>query len=91
MPKQCVVTGCIIYESKISLKEQGISLHHFPISRTDHINAWLAKIKTTGRVKEGFLPTRHSLICSENFDESDFCFQNFTGKYTKDNINSGGI
>lgn len=51
------------------------SFHSFPLNNKVLLKEWLSQIK-----RENFLPTKHSKLCSEHFEEDCFIYQNFTGR-----------
>lgn len=75
MGKFCAAYGCSNLSTKSTTKEKGISFFKFPLKNKKILNEWMKRIR-----RENFTPNAHSTLCSENFLESDFNYQNFTNK-----------
>ena len=71
MPERCVVTGC----SNTRNLDEGISLHTIPFYGDERPEAkkrrknWVSFVK---QKRAKWEPTRHSVICSKHFKDTDF-------------------
>ena len=72
MVKSCVAYGCTTRWKSGS----GITFHTFPLKDQHQVQKWVTAVR-----REGWLPTKHSFICSDHFLQSDFV-QN-TGIYKR--------
>ena len=63
MVKSCVAYGCTNRWKSGS----GITFHTFPLKDQHQVQKWVTAVR-----REGWLPTKHSCICSDHFLQSDF-------------------
>ncbi|XP_042310095.1 peroxynitrite isomerase THAP4-like [Sceloporus undulatus] len=63
MVKSCCAINC---NNKFSLGNN-ISFHRFPLGKKDVLKKWVWNIR-----RKNFTPTRHHVICSEHFCETDY-------------------
>ncbi|KAH0630573.1 hypothetical protein JD844_013763 [Phrynosoma platyrhinos] len=63
MVKSCCAINC---NNKFSLGNN-ISFHRFPLGKKDVLKKWVWNIR-----RKNFTPTRHHVICSEHFRETDY-------------------
>lgn len=71
MPERCVVTGC----SNTRNLDEGISLHTIPFYGDERPEAKKRRKKWVSFVQQKrakWEPTRHSVICSKHFKDTDF-------------------
>lgn len=73
MGRHCSAFGCSNNNLKQSCREQKISFHGFPLNDRDRLKKWLIKLR-----RKDFVPSPHSVVCSEHFREEDFIYQKFT-------------
>ena len=67
MPRHCAAYGCTNRSDKDQCKENNISFHVFPLSDPCRLKQWLVQVK-----RDGFQPSKHSVLCSEHFNDEDF-------------------
>jgi THAP domain len=55
----------------------GAQFHKFPIKNKQLLTQWYRKIK-----RQYFIANENSRLCSQHFEETEFVFQPFIGKYS---------
>lgn len=60
---------CVVNCSNNPQRNKNLSFHHFPNKKKHSAihRAWLVKLK-----REKFVPTKHSVVCSDHFTENDY-------------------
>ncbi|KAL7632618.1 UNVERIFIED_CONTAM: hypothetical protein RMT77_017056 [Armadillidium vulgare] len=75
MPDFCSASGCNNSTDNSQCREKGVSFHHFPLKDKNRLSEWLKHIN-----RSNFNPTKHSVLCSEHFDNKFFVYQPFTNR-----------
>ncbi len=76
MPAPCTAFGCRTgYHNEP--KQAGVWVHRFPLNKPELLKHWLQNMH-----HENFTPSKHSVICSLHFADSDF-YQCRTDKQTR--------
>ena len=61
MPNKCVAVGCH------AKRNENVTYHRFPLQNKELLSLWLKHVN-----RKDFIPTKHSVLCSYHFSESDF-------------------
>lgn len=75
MPDFCSASGCNNSTDNSQCREKGVSFHHFPLKDKTRLTEWIRHIN-----RPNFTPTKHSVLCSEHFEEKYFVYQPFTNR-----------
>lgn len=67
MPRFCVAHGCTNRSNKVHCRENNVSFHKFPLNDPIRMKLWLLELK-----RVNFKPNKHSVLCSEHFNDEDF-------------------
>ena len=66
MPNKCAAVGCKSGYSK-ETSDSKVTFHRFPLKNSELLNQWLRRLK-----REGFKPSKYSVLCSVHFLAHDF-------------------
>lgn len=78
MPHHCAAYGCTNNSGKLSCLKKNISFHRFPLRDTNRLQLWVLSIK-----RKNFVPTQHSVLCSDHFSNRDFEYSGYGIKRTR--------
>lgn len=71
MPRFCAAYGCVNASNKIDCLKKEISFHRFPLKEPRRLQLWQTLMK-----RKNFVPSVHSVLCSEHFEKD--CFENIS-------------